>query len=149
MLANRPVLLFSSFFSIFSLLSQSLTAQGSTCVQAAEITTGNHQTTAITSGNGASHSDAEHAAWYKFVPDRDGLLSVSSCGGGADTRLWVYNGACGALTLVAENDDACDLDSDGGNDNDFASQATLLVEKGNQYFIEWDDKYDNIASILI
>ncbi len=53
--------------------------------------------------------------WFSYVATVPGTVCVSTCGVvDFDTRLAVYTGACGQLTLVACNDDApgCDLGSE-------------------------------------
>lgn len=79
------------------------------------------------------------AKWYKFSPNQDGLLNISSCGGGADTRIFVYVGTCDTLKLFAYNDDYCAM---GLNNDDGASDISKLVKAGKTYFIEWDNAWD-------
>jgi Secretion system C-terminal sorting domain len=80
------------------------------------------------------------AKWYKYTPAQDGLLNVSSCGGGADTRLHVYVGTCSTLSLFAENDDYCSMGPIG---DESASDMSKFVKAGKTYFIEWDNAWDS------
>jgi hypothetical protein len=79
------------------------------------------------------------AKWYKFSPTQDGLLNISSCSGGSDTRLHVYAGTCSAFSLFAENDDYCTL---GPNGDESASDISKFVKAGKTYFVEWDNAWD-------
>lgn len=132
MLRLLPLFLF--FIPIFSL------AQGSTCTNAVEVTIGTFNADGPSSGGGANQPDAQNADWYQFTPASNGLVSISSCNGGADTRLFLYQGSCADLQQVTASDDAC---SDGGN-QDVASQITdEPVEGGVTYYIEWDDRWSD------
>ena len=42
--------------------------------------------------------------WYQFT-GTGGQMTASTFGSSFDTKLWVYSGACGALTCVGGNDD--------------------------------------------
>ena len=71
--------------------------------------------------------------WFSVVA-ADKAISASTCGlvGIGDTVVSIYDGACGALTEIACNDDACGL----------LSTATALgVTVGNTYYVRvagWD-----------
>jgi hypothetical protein len=46
--------------------------------------------------------------WFAYTPNAYGTCTVSTCGGADyDTKIAVFSGTCGALNLVACNDDAC------------------------------------------
>lgn len=124
-------------------LSTSVLAQGETCADAVAITPGVISSDGPTSGEGCNTCDMSlNADWFSFTPDADGIVSINSCNNGVDTRLFVYTGTCDELTLVANNDDACDLDNDPETDNSWASEITgLLVSGGTEYFLEWDDRW--------
>ena len=109
-----------------------------TCADALEIDNcGNYNTLAIDSGNGAFNSDATHAVWYKFTPSMSGTIDISSCDGGVNTRLWVYEGSCENLNLIASSDDDCEI---GPGQAATASQILgLTVTAGTPIYIEWDD----------
>lgn len=124
-------------FSVFAALGYtSLNAQN-TCGTATVVTPGSYTAAALT-GTGASQPDADAAAWYSFTPTSAGELSISSCGGGADTRLWVWSGTCGALVAVGDNDDTPGCISTGTNA--YASRIqNLPLQSGVTYYFEWDD----------
>jgi hypothetical protein len=131
-------LLFS--FLLILKLAQPL-AQGSTCVNATNVNPGNFTALAIT-GTGASQIDAVGANWYKFMPSTDGNLSINSCGGGSDTRLWIWSGSCSNLTLIGSNDDFNGCISSGSNS--FASRVdNLILTAGSTYFFEWDNAWSS------
>ena len=97
-----------------------------------------------TAGFGASNSSAMHSNWYEITPDYSGTLSIESCGGDVDTRLYLYEGSCEALQIIAESDDDCKR-----NNNDFTPSGTASkildfpITKGTTYYIEWDDRWSN------
>ena len=91
-------------------------------------------------GNGASTNNASHADWFKFEPSNDGLLTLASCGEGVDTRVWLWEGECGALNFVTISDDDCDS----GNGSNYSSELIdFPVEAGKTYYIEWDNRWSN------
>ncbi len=127
-------------FLLFIKLTQ-LLAQGSTCINATNVNPGNFTATAIT-GTGASQIDASASNWYKFTPATNGNLSINSCGGGSDTRLWIWSGSCGNLTLIGSNDDFNGCISSGTNS--FASRVdNLILTAGNTYYFEWDNAWSS------
>ena len=91
-------------------------------------------------GNGANNANATHAVWYKFISPYTGTVDIFSCLGGADTRLWVYSGTCGGLTLIANNDDECEMTP---GSNTYASEVLAVpVTKNIPIYIEWDDRWN-------
>ncbi|MBM3917822.1 MAG: hypothetical protein FJ349_09480, partial [Sphingomonadales bacterium] len=78
-------------------------AQGLTCANALPVTPGTF--TASTLIGTPSQATATAAGWYAFTPSSNGILNINSCGGGSDTRLWIWSGSCSPLTPVANNDD--------------------------------------------
>ena len=97
-----------------------------------------------TSGdNTASTLDAGTPAWvtganvqgdvyYTYTPTIDAPLSLTTCGSGGtltDTVFEVFTGGCGALELVASNDDGC-----GGGGN-YLSTVEWLGQAGVTYTI--------------
>ena len=88
----------------------------------------------------ATHGDAARANWYKYTPKTNGKISISTCGEDVDTRIWVYKGACTALTKIAESDDDCD-------GTQFVNLAVALqdipVVANTTYYLEWDDSWEN------
>jgi hypothetical protein len=88
-------------------------------------------------GNGVALT----AGWYAYTPTSNGILNINSCGGGADTRLWVWSGSCGALTPVANNDDFAGCISTGTTA--YASKIeNIIVTTGNTYYFEWDNQWE-------
>jgi hypothetical protein len=85
------------------------------------------------------------AVWFKYTPTADGTANVSSCGGGADTRLWILKGKdCNSLSLLSFNDDACKY---GITDTSFFAQLyggtaaarSVYVKGGESYYVVFDD----------
>lgn len=66
--------------------------------------------------------------WYSYVASCTGTATIGFCPPGSstiDTVLAAYSGTCGALVLLACNDDSCGL----------ASQVTVPVTAGQTYII--------------
>ncbi|MEZ4982478.1 MAG: T9SS type A sorting domain-containing protein [Saprospiraceae bacterium] len=134
------------FFSLaFPLI---IFGQGETCSTASQITQSGFITAdGPSSGNGCFNCSpgtpggipAENADWYYFEVPSNGILSISSCNGGADTRLWVYEGTCGSLNLLDSNDDFCDF---APQEPYAAAVNDLQVNAGQTIFLEWDDAWD-------
>lgn len=89
-------------------------SQGVSCALATNVSPGTF-TAPIITGTGASQPGAPGAIWYKFTPTTNGNLSINSCGGGSDTRLWIWSDSCGNLTLLGANDDFNGCISSGTN----------------------------------
>jgi hypothetical protein len=85
----------------------------------------------------ATRGDAAAANWYRFTPLRSGNVTVTSCGGGVDSRVWIYRGLCNNLIAVADNDDACPAFV--GDPFGLAASVTFPVTPNTTYYIEWDD----------
>lgn len=116
-------------------------AQGVSCALATNVIPGTF-TASIITGSGASQAGATAANWYKFTPTTNGNLSINSCGGGSDTRLWIWSGSCGNLTLLGANDDFNGCISSGTNS--FASRVdNLILTAGNTYYFEWDNAWSS------
>ena len=96
-----------------------------TCATATNITAPGTFTSGVLSGTGASQPGASAARWYKFTPSTNGMLQISSCSGGADTRLWIWSGTCGNLQAVANNDDFAGCISTGASE--YASRIQNLI----------------------
>ncbi len=82
------------------------------------------------------------AIWYKYTPPTDGLMTISSCGGGADTRLSLYTGTCTQLASAAFSDDHCDFN---GSGEPLAANIAKPVRAGVPYFFEFDNAWDSIT----
>ena len=129
---------FLLFSAVLAFGFQGLHAQF-TCGTATAVTPGTYTAPVIT-GTGATELDANGAVWYSFTPSSVGNLTISSCGGGADTRLWIRSGTCGALTAVANNDDSPGCISSGTDE--YASRVqNLVLQSGVTYYFEWDDRW--------
>ncbi len=94
-------------------------------------------------GGGAQNSPASHSNWYKFIADCNSTVTVNSCFGGADTRLWVYEGNCTNLILEDQADDECKANAQ--SFFNLASESTFVVYDGNTYYIEWDNRWSEDA----
>ncbi len=124
------------------------------CVEAYPIYPGRHIAPMITQdpvlndlGGKPSHPEnATASIWYTFTPTQTGLMTVSTCNGGADTRAWIHTGNCDALGLnlvtIAENDDACTFRANVA-DELVASIVEARVEANTTYYIEFDNRWDN------
>lgn len=120
-------------------------AQGLTCATALPVTPGTFTATTLVgtpstpglNGNGVALT----AGWYAYTPTSNGILNINSCGGGSDTRLWVWSGSCAALTPVANNDDFAGCISTGTTA--YASKIeNIIVTTGNTYYFEWDNQWE-------
>ena len=120
-----------------------------TCATAAVITPGTHTVVAVNGTDvptpecalNATTPDPRTAGeWYSFTASVDGIANVTSDlpgSAGGDTRVHIYEGACGSLTCVGGNDDINGA-ATGGN---YLSDATFLIEAGTTYYIAWDDRW--------
>lgn len=81
---------------------------------------------------------AEKGYWFTWTAEEDGVLSITSCNGGADTRGWIFSGTdCTNLALVGINDDQCDQ----GDGNPYATIREAVVTAGTMYYIMWDNAW--------
>ena len=80
------------------------------------------------------------SAWFVYTPSANGSIIVSSCLGGADTVLNIWN-ECDDAEPAATNDDSCAFAPD-GTGNQYASEIDgFIVAGGEDYFIQWDDQW--------
>lgn len=113
-----------------------------TCADAFELTScGTFNSPGPSEGGGASQGSADDAVWYKFTPPYTGTLDITSCLGGADTRLWLHTGSCGSLIPLDNDDDTCPFNP--GSSSYAAELIGVPVTQGNTVFIEWDDRWSN------
>lgn len=117
---------------------------GQTCDDARMAVLGNNASDGPSSGGGCVNctSGAQNADWFWFEVPSAGVLRLSTCGGGEDTRVWVYassTGDCSTLEPVAGSDDVCEMAPGSPR---FASFLELPVCAGTTYFMEWDDAWD-------
>ena len=134
----KNLLLLISFFTLASPLK--ISAQGASCATALPVTPGTF--TAATLIGTATQNDADSAGWYSFTPTSSGILSINSCSGGSDTRLWIWSGNCNSLSYVADNDDAAGCFSSGA-DAYASSLSNVILIAGNTYYFEWDNKWSS------
>ncbi|MCB0570888.1 MAG: T9SS type A sorting domain-containing protein [Phaeodactylibacter sp.] len=119
---------------------------GQYCYTATPITPGPQTVTGLSCFGGfhdlrfstSTGTNADAGAWFSYTPEEDGIMSISSCGGDADTRGWIFEGDCHSLILRGVNDDRC-MQSNG---DDYASYKEARVEAGKTYYILWDDVWD-------
>jgi hypothetical protein len=134
---KKILLVTISIFTIFFTHAQT----GGSCFKAISITSGTYVVDTMIAG-AATFKDYNpyptKAIWYKYVPTQDGLMNITSCGGGADTRLFIYEGTCDTAKLFGFNDDYCAKDASG---EDVASDISKFVKSGTPYYIEWDNAW--------
>ncbi|MCO6477562.1 MAG: T9SS type A sorting domain-containing protein [Phaeodactylibacter sp.] len=80
--------------------------------------------------------------WFAYTPSQNGVLSIASCGGGVDTRGWIFSGECHDLRTVGINDDRCEIVTGG---SDWASYREAYATAGTTYYIMWDDTWESDA----
>lgn len=113
--------------------------------------------------DGPTHTAAEcqvagnlhNNVWFTYTATCTGLLTVTTCeelGGSADydTRVAVYSGTCGSLTLLGCNDDDA-FNACGGAPN-YHSTVQVLVTSGTTYRISvggFDDFEIGTGSLFI
>lgn len=115
-----------------------------TCATATNLTAPATFTSGVLTGTGATQPGATAARWYKYTPTTSGMLQISSCAGGSDTRLWIWSGACGSLQAVANNDDFAGCISTGASE--YASRIqNLILLAGVTYYFEWDNYWENTS----
>lgn len=118
---------------------------GENCNSSATAVPGINQSDGPATGSGCHNCslNAVNADWFVYQAPAPGFITVSSCGMGVDTRLWVYesdSASCHHMVYLTGSDDQCEV-SPGGDD--FASRAAFFVCPGKYYFLEWDDQWDN------
>ncbi len=125
---------------IRSRVSECKGSYGWHCATAQELTSsGSYTARGPYMGEGAIADRADNANWYKFSPHADGHISVASCGGGVDTRLFIYEGAdCESLTEIATSDDDC---QSLGALFYASTLDSIEVLAGATYYIVWDDRW--------
>lgn len=87
-----------------------------------------------------SAGQGQAGAWYSYTPAEDGVITVSSCGAGNDSRVWVFSGGCETLVVAGVNDDMCEINTPG--EQEWASYTEVLVTAGETYLICWDNIWD-------
>ena len=113
---------------------------GAYCHTAEVITDpGTYTTADISCYGGMDQVDAPRGYWYEWTATEDGVLSVSTCGEGADTRVWIIEGGCENRFIDGINDDICELEPGG---NLWASYKESMVTAGETYHILLDNRWD-------
>jgi hypothetical protein len=115
---------------------------------------GNNCATAITAQIGAYRVDTmylgastfrnfppfpDRAIWYKYTPGSDGLLTISTCNGGKDTRVFLYTGTCAQLVAAGASDDFCQHDT---TTDELAAKLVKPVKANSTYYFEFDNAWD-------
>lgn len=135
--------LIAFFFLLTSPIFIAAQNNGAGCVKAIPAALGTYTVDTMFRGAatfGSIYPNPTRAIWYKYTPPTDGLMTVSTCGGGADTRLFWYTGGCTQLALAAYNDDFCDFD---GSGEPLAANIAKPVKAGTAYFFEFDNAWDS------
>lgn len=119
---------------------------GETCANAITANIGINASDGPATGGGCFNctGGAANADWFMYASPGAGTVSLSTCLGGVDTRVWVYETTvgCAELELVAGNDDFCELTP---GDDEYASFVEFVVCAGKTYYFEWDDAWDASA----
>jgi len=102
------------------------------------LTTGVFYSNGPDSANGAFQTDATNSNWFEFTPSVSKRYTISSCNEGVNTRLHVYTGSCGNLSLLQSSDDEC---TTGLGTNYASSIQDITLTSGVSYLIEWDDRW--------
>jgi hypothetical protein len=137
-------LLIALLFLLASPIFLAAQNNGAGCVKAIPAALGTYTVDSMFRGAatfGSIDPFPKRAIWYKYTPPTDGLMTISSCGGGADTRLFLYTGTCTQLALAAYSDDYCDFD---GSGEPLAANIAKPVKAGTAYFFEFDSAWDSI-----
>ncbi|MEO1256373.1 MAG: hypothetical protein AAFY41_16000, partial [Bacteroidota bacterium] len=79
--------------------------------------------------------------WYRYEATADGYIGVSSCNGGADSRVWVFGNGIQDLNVLGVNDDLCPIES--GSNDFFASYREVPVTAGEEYLIMFDNIWED------
>ena len=140
----KKFLLLTIISTLLATLSLAQT-NGGGCRKAITITPGVYTIDSFVTGVATYSNIApfpDKAKWYKYTPTADGLMTISSCLGGADSRLFLYAGSCDTLVQAGYNDDFCDIDA--SSSDQYAASITKPVKANKTYFIEWDNAWDTI-----
>lgn len=135
---NNPFL-FQIFILLGCLLNPTfIFSQNTTCATALTITAGAYTIDTL-KGEGAIFQGATAAAWYRYEPTVDGLFTVSSCNGGANTRLVIFlmddcENPSDILIINSAEDNCTD-----GLGSSTASTIEVVGNAGFSYVIYWDN----------
>lgn len=105
---------------------ETATLDDGTCVYAGE-----DCATALVAAAGSNEAPSA-PFWYTYTATLTGTATISSVGGGVDTQVYGYTGACDALVEVGFGDDE-------GGGPEWSSIMVLDVVEGESYYINWTD----------
>lgn len=128
-------------FSVLSIFAQ----MGNGCTNAIALQAGAYRADTMYA-NAATNSFfypfPDRAVWYKYTPTSDGLLTISSCDGGRDTRLFMYAGTCAQLIAAGFSDDFCEHDN---TNDELAAKIVKPVKANTTYYLEFDNAWEDGA----
>ncbi len=117
---------------------------GKYCYMAETITEGTHTIDSIDCfGAGftvRSGGQGLAGRWFEWTAPDDGIMTLTSCGNGSDSRVWIFSGDCSTLQIEGVNDDRCGLNMAGSQE--WASYREVMVTAGETYLICWDDVWE-------
>jgi len=103
-----------------------IAGQGLFCFDNSGATTGTENQNDYTCYQFGS-SAVDNDIWFAWTADADGQALVTLCGvTSMDSKLAISDGTCGALNVLACNDDTCGLQS----------EVSTLVTNGSTYYIQ-------------
>ena len=118
-------------------------AAGETCISAITAAEGMNSGTMSTAGFGGTIFQlGTQATWYEYTAPIDGILTISSCGGGENTRLiGFFVGDCLGVNVALNSNQffASVDDCDDGIGGMTASEVVFIVDAGQQVRFLWDD----------
>ena len=89
--------------------------------------------TAVTAQTGTVYTAPSLEYWYNWTPAATGSYTITTCGlNTCDTKLWLYDMACGAITLSSSVEGATFADDDLGGCNQQA-RITANMPAGQLY----------------
>ncbi|KGE87872.1 MAG: PA domain-containing protein [Phaeodactylibacter xiamenensis] len=106
---------------------------GSTFESAIEIGEGTFTVDEIPMDSSNTFVGATGEVWYKYTPSATGVVTVSSCGSAAATRL-LFNSVTDCRATLTNL-----IFNQGGCPDDDGSTLDWLVFEGEEYYILWDD----------
>lgn len=133
-----------TLFILTAVAGLNASAQNS-CSNALPVTAGTYSVDAVNGPEipvplcGTNDVGALHTEWYRFTPDQDYSLTITTDlpqNAGRDTRFNIYSGNCGQLACAGSADDQ------GGNT---LASATVQVSSGITYRIAFDDRWETIG----
>lgn len=134
---NKPLIIKRLAF-LFLFFPIALFCQNATCADALLVGEGEYVIENF-SGEGAIFQGATAAVWYKYEPTEKGVFTVSSCGGGGDSRLvLMFLEDCSKsdeFQIINSAEDNC-VDGKGG---ETASTIESVAIPGFSYIIYWDN----------